>query len=61
MMSEPLPTLLTTEEVAKALRVDPRSVRRWAQEGKLPSVKLAGTVLRFRAVDVKQWVEGFAR
>jgi excisionase family DNA binding protein len=32
--------LLTTEEVAEALSVRPKTVRPWIQEGELPAVKL---------------------
>ena len=32
--------LLTTEEVAEALSVRPKTVRRWILDGELPAVKL---------------------
>lgn len=56
-MSETLPTLLSAKDVAERLGVTERSVRRWAQEGQLPHLKLAGTVLRFDADAVARWVD----
>ena len=41
--------LMTTREVAELLRVSPATVLRWAQAGKLPSVRLSSAVLRFDA------------
>lgn len=46
-----LPELLTAQEVAQALRVDPATVRRWANDGTLPSIRV-GRGWRFRADDV---------
>ena len=40
MRRYPLPHLLTTAEVARMLRAAPRSVRRWAAQGVLPSVQV---------------------
>lgn len=37
---------LTTAEVARYLRVDAQTVRRWAAEGELPAMR-AGKLLRF--------------
>lgn len=34
--------LLVTEEVAEAFRVDPKTVNRWAKDGRLPSFKTPG-------------------
>lgn len=34
--------LLTPGEVAKLLRVDPKTVSRWAQAGKLASIRTPG-------------------
>lgn len=45
MTSEVL--LLTTREVAALLRVDPATVRRWAESGDVESVKLPGGQYRF--------------
>ena len=34
------PEILTVEEVAAVLRVHPRSVQRWAREGRVASVRV---------------------
>ncbi len=43
--------LLTAAEVAERLKVDRRTVNRWAAEGRVPAVK-AGNGWRFRLDDV---------
>jgi excisionase family DNA binding protein len=49
---------LTREEAADRLRVSPRTVDRYATEGKLAKHKLAGTQsVRFRAADVDALVQ----
>lgn len=47
------PDLLTATEVAKAFRVDPSTVIRWAQDGTIPAIRVGG-VWRFRRADVEQ-------
>lgn len=49
-----LQPLLTDRDVAAVLAVRPDTVRRWAACGLLPSVRLGGRLLRFRAEDVQQ-------
>ena len=44
--------LLTVAEVAAALRVNPKTVARWAQAGDLPAVRTIGGHRRFHARDV---------
>lgn len=39
------PTLFRTDEVADALRVTPRTVRRWAAEGRIGSVRVGRYIL----------------
>ena len=39
--------LLTADEVAEKLRVRPDTVRGWAREGKIPSIRLSHKVVRF--------------
>jgi excisionase family DNA binding protein len=46
-MTPPEP-LLTAEEVAALVRLDVETVRRWAREGLIPSIKLPGGRRRFR-------------
>ena len=45
--------LLTTREVADLFRVDPKTVTRWAKDGKLKHIKTLGGHRRFHAADVK--------
>lgn len=46
-MTSPEP-LLTTEEVAAAVRQDTNTVARWARDGLVPAIKLPGGRWRFR-------------
>lgn len=41
--------LLTPGEVARLFKVDPKTVTRWAQMGKIPSLKTPGGHRRFDA------------
>ncbi|HWK19779.1 MAG TPA: helix-turn-helix domain-containing protein [Microbacteriaceae bacterium] len=43
---------LTTKEVAKRFRVDPSTVRRWADSGSVPATKTPGGRYRFDAADI---------
>ena len=47
----------TTEEVAKLLRVDPESVRRYVRSGKLRAVKLGGKFIRVDRTDLDIFIE----
>lgn len=54
--------LLTPAEVAKMFRVDPKTVTRWAQQGRLSSARTPGGHRRFDAGECEQllggsWVE----
>ena len=53
---EPEP-LLTPGEVAKALRVDPKTVSRWARAGKLNAIRTPGGHRRFRESEVRVYLE----
>lgn len=44
--------LLTSGEVAKMFRVDPKTVTRWAKAGRITSVKTPGGHRRFRKSEV---------
>lgn len=48
--------LLTTAEVAKCLRIAPRTVCTWAECNELPAIKV-GRQWRFRRANVMQWLE----
>jgi excisionase family DNA binding protein len=49
--------LLTTAELAAALKVNERTVRRWRNEGEGPPVLWAGGHARYRWGDVQEWLE----
>jgi predicted DNA-binding transcriptional regulator AlpA len=52
-------SLLTTEEVARLLRVDPSSVRRWRAERPPqgpPFIRLSDRVVHYDAGDVQDWL-----
>lgn len=45
--------LLTPAEVAQIFRVDPKTVTRWAQAGKLTSMRTPGGHRRYRESEVR--------
>ncbi len=47
--------LLTLEEVADFLRVDPKTVRRWVAARRIPCLRI-GTRIRFDPGDLVSWV-----
>jgi excisionase family DNA binding protein len=51
----PYSNMLTVEELAAILRVHPRSVQRWAREGRLTAVS-AGRSYRFPRENVLRWM-----
>jgi len=53
----PLPVLLTSAEVARALKVSPSTLCRWRQSGLGPRVTwLTPTCPRYRRTDVDGWL-----
>ncbi|MEE4546262.1 helix-turn-helix domain-containing protein [Streptomyces sp. V4-01] len=57
LLSSPL---LTTEEMARLLRVDPSSVRRWRAERPPqgpPFIRLSDRVVLYDAGDVQDWLD----
>jgi phage terminase Nu1 subunit (DNA packaging protein) len=48
--------LLTSAELAEALKVNERTVRRWRNEGTGPPVMWAGGLARYRWGDVLAWM-----
>jgi len=46
--------LLTPAEVAALFRVDPKTVTRWAQAGKLTSIRTLGGHRRYRESEVRE-------
>ena len=51
-------SLLTPSEVATLFRVDPKAVTRWAQAGKLTSLRTLGGHRRYRESEVRSLLEG---
>jgi excisionase family DNA binding protein len=49
-----LPPYLHTAEVADILHVSPKTVSRWAKEGKLPFLKTLGGHRRYPAAEIRQ-------
>ena len=45
--------LLTPAEVAAKFRVDPKTVTRWANAGKLSSIRTLGNQRRYKAAEVE--------
>lgn len=50
--------LLTPAEVAALFRVAPKTVTRWAESGKIPSIRTLGGHRRYRASDVRALLMG---
>jgi excisionase family DNA binding protein len=48
--------ILTIEEVAEYLRLTPQTIYKWAQEKKIPAVKL-GKEWRFRKTILDRWLD----
>ena len=49
-----LPRYLRAAEVAAILQVSPKTVSRWAKEGKLPFLKTLGGHRRYPAAEIRQ-------
>lgn len=49
--------LLTPAEVARMFRVNPKTVTRWARSGKIQAIRTLGGHRRFRASEVRQFLE----
>ncbi len=48
--------ILTLEEVARYLRLKPQTIYKWAQEKRIPAVKL-GKEWRFRKSVIDRWLD----
>lgn len=48
--------ILTTEEVAKFLKMSPQTIWRWINQGKMPAFKLGG-VWRVRKSDLDKMID----
>ena len=49
--------LLTPAEVAIMFRVNPKTVTRWARAGKISAVRTLGGHRRFRASEIRRFLE----
>ncbi|MGH9057503.1 MAG: BldC family transcriptional regulator [Acidimicrobiales bacterium] len=49
--------LLTPAEVAALFRVNPKTVTRWARAGKITAIRTLGGHRRFRASEIRRWLE----
>ena len=52
------PRYLRAAEVADLLHVSPKTVSRWAQEGKLPFLKPLGGHRRYPEAEIRKLAEG---
>ena len=50
--------LLTPAEVAALLRVDPKTVTRWAEQGKFGSIRTLGGHRRYSEAEIRAFVAG---
>jgi excisionase family DNA binding protein len=60
-MSRPAPEaepLLTPAEVATMFRVDPKTVTRWAKDGRITSIRTPGGHRRYRETEVRALLAG---
>ena len=49
--------LLTPSEVAQLFRVNPKTVTRWARAGKISAIRTLGGHRRFRASEIRRFLE----
>jgi excisionase family DNA binding protein len=52
------PEHLTASQAAALLQVSPKTVSRWAKEGKLPFLRTLGGHRRYPAADIRALVDG---
>jgi excisionase family DNA binding protein len=55
--SREAPSYLRAAEVADLLSVSPKTVSRWAKEGKLPFMKTLGGHRRYPAAEIQELVD----
>jgi len=53
--------LLTPAEVAALLRVDPKTVTRWAEQGKFGSIRTLGGHRRYSEAEIHAFLAGTAQ
>jgi excisionase family DNA binding protein len=57
MSKETKPTYLRAAEVAELLHVTPKTVSRWAHEGKLPCLRTLGGHRRYPEKEIRALIE----
>jgi excisionase family DNA binding protein len=53
-----LPEILTTEELAKALRVSKHTIYEEVRAGRLPVIRMSDRVWRYSKWAVERWLDG---
>lgn len=53
--------ILSTKQVAKLFKVDPKTVTRWAEEGRVPYFRTLGGHRRYYGDEVRPLLEGSTR
>jgi len=48
--------MMTVEEAADYLQVNPKTLYRWLREGEVPGIKLGGNVWRVKKATLDEWV-----
>ena len=56
-----IPAFVTIADLAKALQLSPRTLRRFIADGKAPPIVRLGRSVRFQLSDVKRWIESGCR
>jgi excisionase family DNA binding protein len=56
-----LPAYLRTAEVAALLHVSPKTITRWAKEGRLPHSRTLGGHRRYSAEDIQKIADDLSR
>ena len=59
-MTDPQPEYLTPGQVARMLHVSPKTVNRWANEGRIPCLVTLGGHRRFQREEIERVVEQMA-
>jgi len=49
--------LLTTDDVARMLKVNKRTIYYWVERKKIPHIKINNKLIRFRPVDIQEFIE----
>lgn len=55
------PVILSTEQLARILDVDPKTLRRWAKQGRGPARIKLGNLVRYDVTSVYAWLRAHER